>query len=460
MLRDQNDTIAAIATPLGEGGISVIRLSGTKAVEVADRIFRGRSLLQGVPSHSIHHGRIVHPVEGIVDDVLVSVFKKPQSYTGEDVVEISCHGSYYVANKILETVIGLDARLADPGEFTQRAFLNGKMDLMQAEAVADLIHSKTALAHRASIEQLNGALSGSILALRQKLIDLCSLLELELDFAEEGIELADHDRVESSFDAAITDIKELINSYSYGRIIRDGVKVVLAGGPNVGKSSLLNVLLKENRAIVSDIPGTTRDVIEEAILIDGIVFRLVDTAGLRNTADLVEQEGVRRSRNQIYGADLILLLVDSSNVTTADGHDVVADVLRRYGDKVLLVINKVDIIHPSFEMGSFESSEQISISCISSQGIDVLKRKMMQRIISECDPTSSSLRIQSERHRDLLKKTMNSVLAAKTTLQGKLSGEFIAVDLHAALNYLGEIIGITTPDDVLNNIFSRFCIGK
>jgi tRNA modification GTPase len=429
MLRDQNDTIVAIATPLGEGGISVIRLSGTKAVDVANRVFRGKSSLQSAASHSIHHGRVVHPAEGIVDEVLVSVFKKPHSYTGQDVVEISCHGSYYVANKILETVIGNGARMADPGEFTQRAFLNGKMDLMQAEAVADLIHSKTALAHRASIEQLNGALSGSILALRQKLIDLCSLLELELDFAEEGIELADHNRVESSFDDAITDLKKLIDSYSYGRIIRDGVKVVLAGGPNVGKSSLLNILLK-------------------------------DTAGLRNTADLVEQEGVRRSRNQIYGADLILLLLDSSRVTTAEGHDIVADVLRRYGDKVLVVVNKVDIIHPNFEMGSFESCEQITISCISGQGIDVLKRKMMQRIISECDPTSSSLRIQSERHRDLLKKTMNSVLAAKTTLQGKLSGEFIAVDLRAALNYLGEIIGITTPDDVLNNIFSRFCIGK
>ena len=460
MLRDQNDTIAAIATPLGEAGISVIRLSGMKAIEITDRIFQGKSSLQTVPSHSIHHGRIMHPAEGVVDEVLVSVFKRPHSYTGEDVVEISCHGSYYVANKILETVIGLGVRQADPGEFTQRAFLNGKLDLMQAEAVADLIHSKTALAHRASVDQLNGSLSRSILALRQKLIDLCSLVELELDFAEEGIELTDHNRVEVFFDDTITELGRLVDSFNYGRIIRDGVKVVLAGCPNVGKSSLLNVLLKENRAIVSDIPGTTRDVIEEAILIDGIAFRLADTAGLRNTTDIIEQEGVRRSNSQMDGADLILLLIDSSELLTADSHHIVADVLRRYGKRVLLVLNKSDILNENFSLNSFNKYDKISISCTNEVGIDSLTRKMIQHIITTCDPTSSSIRIQSERHRDLLKKTLNSVVAAKATFEGKLSGEFIAVDLRAALNYLGEIIGITTPDDVLNNIFSRFCIGK
>jgi tRNA modification GTPase len=354
MLRDQNDTIAAIATPLGEGGISVIRVSGIRAIEITDRVFKGKASLRGVHSHSIHFGRIADPSEGVIDEVLVSVFKKPHSYTGEDVVEISCHGSHYVTTKILETVIGNGARMADPGEFTQRAFLCGKLDLMQAEAVADLVHSKTALAHRASLEQLNGSLSTSILAIRQKLIDLCSLLELELDFAEEGIELTDHKRVESFFDETITDLEILINSYKYGRIIRDGVKAVLAGAPNVGKSSLLNILLKQNRAIVSDVPGTTRDVIEEAILIEGIAFRLADTAGLRKTSDLVEQEGVRRSRNQISGADLILLLIDSSEIITADGLDIISDVVQRFGDKVLIVLNKVDIIHPKFSLNSFE----------------------------------------------------------------------------------------------------------
>jgi tRNA modification GTPase len=460
MLRDQNDTIAAIATPLGEAGISVIRVSGIRAIEITDSMFRGKASLLRVPTHSIHFGRIADSSEGVIDEVLVSVFKKPHSYTGEDVVEISCHGSHYVTSKILETVIGNGARLADPGEFTQRAFLCGKMDLMQAEAVADLIHSKTALAHRASLEQLNGSLSTSILSIRQKLIDLCSLLELELDFAEEGIELTDHKRVESFFDETITDLEILINSYKYGRIIRDGVKAVLAGAPNVGKSSLLNILLKQNRAIVSDVPGTTRDVIEEAILIEGIAFRLADTAGLRKTSDLVEQEGVRRSRNQISGADLILLLIDSSEIITADGLEIVSEVVQRFGEKVLIVLNKVDIMHPKFGLEPFEARDRINISCITGRGIHELTEKMMQRVISNCDPMSSSVRIQSERHRDLLKKTLTSVIAARSTLLENLTGEFIAVDLRASLNYLGEIIGITTPEDVLHNIFSKFCIGK
>jgi tRNA modification GTPase len=286
------------------------------------------------------------------------------------------------------------------------------------------------------------------------------LLELELDFAEEGIELTDHKRVESFFDDTITDLEVLINSYKYGRIIRDGVKAVLAGAPNVGKSSLLNILLKQNRAIVSDVPGTTRDVIEEAILIEGIAFRLADTAGLRKTSDLVEQEGVRRSHSQISGADLILLLIDSSEIISVDGLEIISHVVHRFGEKVLIVLNKVDIMHPKFSLESFEACDRISISCITGQGIHELTKKMAQRVITNCDPTSSSIRIQSERHRDLLKKTLTSVIAARSTLRENLSGEFIAVDLRASLNYLGEIIGITTPEDVLHNIFSKFCIGK
>lgn len=460
MLRDQNDTIAAIATPLGEAGISVIRVSGKQAIEITDSLFKGKTSLRKALSHSIHFGRIAEPSGGVLDEVLVSVFKRPHSYTGEDVVEISCHGSHYVTTKILETVIGNGARMADPGEFTQRAFLCGKLDLMQAEAVSDLIHSKTALAHRASLEQLNGSLSSSIQAIRQKLIDLCSLLELELDFAEEGIELTDHKRVKSIFDETITDLENLLHSYKYGRIIRDGVKAVLAGAPNVGKSSLLNILLKQNRAIVSDVPGTTRDVIEEAILIEGIAFRLVDTAGLRNTSDLVELEGVRRSRDQISNADLILLLIDSSEIVTADGLDIISEVVHRFGNNVLIVLNKVDIMHPKFSLIPFATLDRISISCISGQGIDLLTKKMMQRVISNCDPTASSVRVQSERHRDLLNKSLTSVIAGRSTLMENLSGEFIVVDLRAALNYLGEIIGITTPEDVLHNIFSKFCVGK
>ena len=459
MLRDKNDTIAAIATPVGEGGISVIRVSGPGAFAVTGKIFNGKLPIGRALSHTIHHGKIVHPVEGLIDEVLVSVYKKPHSYTGEDVVEISCHGGFFVSKKILETVIDSGARLADPGEFTQRSFLNGKMDLMQAEAVADLIHSKTALAHKASIEQLGGALSSSVKAMRQKLIDLCSLLELELDFSEEGIELANAERVSSIFDDTITELKSLVDSFQFGKIVRDGCKVVLAGYPNAGKSSLLNVLLKANRVIVSETPGTTRDVIEETIVVDGIAFRLVDTAGLRETEDLIEQEGVKRSMDEIGSADIILLLLDSAQ-PKLQSHHTIDELVDRYGDKTLVVLNKIDIKHPHFELNSFSKMESISISCIEGTGIRELLAKVVHRVARNYDSNSSSVKIQSERHRDLLIKTMQRVISAQSTHRNGMSGEFIAVDLHSALNYLGEIIGLTTPEDVLNNIFSRFCIGK
>ena len=459
MLRDRNDTIAAIATPLGEAGISLLRISGANAIGVVSAVFRGKSLLTEAISHTIHHGKIVHPQDGLVDDVLVSVFRKPHSYTGEDGVEISCHGSSYISRKVLETVIGAGARMADPGEFTQRAFLNGKMDLMQAEAVADLIHSKTALAHRASLEQLRGRLSTAINDLKRKLIDLCSLLELELDFAEEGIGLADRDKTISFFDETITEIENLIRSYNYGKLIRDGVKVVLAGSPNVGKSSLMNVLLQENRAIVSEIPGTTRDVIEEALLIDGIAFRLVDTAGLRTTTDIVEQEGVKRSNDQIGSADLILLLLDSS-IPLGNELENVLRALRVYGDRVLLVINKMDICSTEFEKEAFVEFESVAISCITKQGIGDLKKKLVHQVLGGFDSNSSSIKIQSDRHRQLLKLTMESLISARTAFMGGLGNELVAIDLRGALSSLGEIIGLTTPEDILNNIFSRFCIGK
>ena len=394
-----------------------------------------------------------------MDEVLVSVFRKPSSYTGEDAVEISCHGSYYVSRKILETVIGAGARMADPGEFTQRAFLNGKMDLMQAEAVADLIHSKTALAHRASIEQLSGRLSTAINNLRKKLIDLCSLLELELDFAEEGIALADFNKTNSIFDDAITELENLIQSYNYGKLIRDGVKVVLAGSPNVGKSSLMNVLLQENRAIVSEVPGTTRDVIEETLIIEGIVFRLVDTAGLRATTDAVEQEGVKRSNDQISSADLILLVLDSS-MPLGGALESVLRSLRDYRDRMILITNKTDILSPEFEKAAFTDFDAVAISCVTRHGIGELTKKLVNRALAGYDSNSSSIKIQSDRHRQLLKMTQNSLISAKIAFMDRLGNELVAIDLRGALNSLGEIIGLTTPEDILNNIFSRFCVGK
>ncbi|HTR82231.1 MAG TPA: tRNA uridine-5-carboxymethylaminomethyl(34) synthesis GTPase MnmE [Bacteroidota bacterium] len=461
MLREAKDTIAAIATPIGEGGIAVIRVSGSLAIEAADRVFRGSRPLSSAKSHTIHYGKIITDRGDLVDDVLVSVFKNPHSYTGEDSVEISCHGSYYVSQKILETVIASGARLADPGEFTQRAFLNGRMDLMQAEAVADLIHSKTALAHKASMEQLNGRLSAEINSIRQNLIELCSLLELELDFAEEGIKLSDKEKILSVFDETITDIKKLIDSYRFGKLVRDGVKVVLAGSPNVGKSSLLNALLQENRAIVSDIPGTTRDVIEESIAINGVVFRFVDTAGLRETSDHVEKEGVRRSNSQIESSDIILLVVDAADPSLAEkGASKVFDVVESYGEKVLIVYNKIDLLPNGHNIKWPYNSAAVLISCLTKEGIEELTNKIYQRAVTNFDSNSSSVKIQSSRHQELLRKCLSSVVSAKSSQVDDLGGELVAVDLRIALDYLGEIVGLTTSDDVLNSIFSNFCIGK
>ncbi len=459
MFRDRSDTIAAIATPLGEAGISVVRVSGDRAIPVVASVFQGNAVLSEARGYTIHHGTIVHPLDGIVDDVLVSVFRRPHSYTGEDGVEISCHGSSFISRKILETVIGAGARMADPGEFTQRAFLNGKMDLMQAEAVAHLIHSKTALAHRASMEQLAGRLSGTINQLRKTLIELCSLLELELDFAEEGIALTDRKKTIAIFDNAITELEGLIQSYGYGKLIRDGVKVVLAGNPNVGKSSLLNVLLQENRAIVSESPGTTRDVIEETLLIDGIAFRIVDTAGLRVTTDLIEQEGVRRSNDQIMSADLILYLLDCS-APLGVSLEGALEFAKRNADKIAVVVNKSDIRSPGFEEEAFADFDTIALSCVTKEGIAGLTKKLVGRVLSGFDSNASSIKIQSARHQQLLKITQNSLISAKTAFSAGLGNELVAIDLRGALNSLGEIVGLTTPEDILNNIFSRFCVGK
>ncbi len=302
-------------------------------------------------------------------------------------------------------------------------------------------------------------MSGAINDLRKKLIDLCSLLELELDFAEEGIAITDERETNSFFDKAITDIEDLLRSYEYGKLIRDGVKVVLAGSPNVGKSSLLNALLRENRAIVSDIPGTTRDVIEEAILIDEITFRLVDTAGLRNTSDLVEQEGVTRSNDQINSADLILLLVDSS-VPLGPAIDTVLSFLKEHEGRVVLILNKTDIRTAEFEYEPLKEFDNVAISCVTTQGLGDLTKKLIHRVLGGFDSNSSSVKIQSERHRHLLQMTKESLISANSAYKNGLGNELVAIDLRGALNCLGEIIGLTTPEDILNNIFSKFCIGK
>lgn len=467
-LAHESDTIAAIATPIGEGGISVIRISGANAIKIADRGFKGKTLLEAAGSHTAHHGRFTNKTNDVLDDVVALVFKGPNSYTGEDTVELSCHGGMFVTKKILETIIEYGTRTALPGEFTKRAFLNGKLDLAQAEAIADLIHARSEVAHRSSLQQLSGSLSERIKAVRDQLVDTIGLLELELDFAEDGFEFLDKSRVAKQIENAISQIDELLSSYSVGKIYRDGVRVVLAGAPNVGKSSLLNALLKENRAIVTDIPGTTRDTIEETITIDGLMFNLTDTAGLRETTDPVEREGVRRTDERIANCDLLLLMFDLSRQLTNDEHMQAEELIERVkqgGAAPVLVLNKMDIKNQT--NGFFQKETKLSvlpvakISAKTTEGLSELKRLIVQTALHGKKAVSESgITITNARHYSSLLKASESLKLSLGSLTNKQSGEFIAVDLRAALDSLGEIIGVVTTDDILNRVFSTFCIGK
>ncbi|MDD8017134.1 MAG: tRNA uridine-5-carboxymethylaminomethyl(34) synthesis GTPase MnmE [Bacteroidota bacterium] len=466
ILKDSKDTIAAIATPIGEGGISVIRVSGERAFSIVDHLFHGNKKIVDCISHTIHFGTIIDPSSmETIDTVLVSIFRNPHSFTGEDIVEISSHGGYFLSQKILALLLSTGARPAEPGEFSLRAFMNAKFDLTQAEAIADIIHAKTEKAHKASVEQLEGKLSSYVQNIRTEILSVCSLLELELDFSQEGIELVDKSNVAVKLDTVINIIKKLTDSFYEGKLVRDGVRVALIGRPNSGKSSLLNILLEEERAIVSEVPGTTRDVIEESILIDGIEFIFSDTAGLRKAFDKIEQEGIRRTAIISERSDIILLLVDSSQVLSKTDSNIHQEILETFINKkpILIAINKLDIKHSEFSLpiNDFPKNSQfVGLSCISHLGISRLKKALFELTVPKHDSTASSVTITNVRHRDALEKALSALLAARESINKGLSGDFIAVDLHLALDYLGEIIGLTTPDDILNNIFSKFCIGK
>ena len=458
------DTIAAIATPAGVGGIAVIRVSGKDTVAVVDPLFHGRRSLRECPSHTVHLGSIVGKGGKMIDSVLATVFREPHSYTGETVVELSCHGGAYISRSILDAVIAAGARIARPGEFTERAFLNGKIDLTQAEAVADLIHSQSESSRRASLEQLQGKLGARIRELRQELLDLCSLLEVELDFSDEGIVFASRSDTLARLARLIQTLSEMSDSFTEGKLIREGVKMVLAGRPNAGKSSLLNILLKENRAIVSDIPGTTRDIIEENVSIDGVLFRLVDTAGLRKTSDSIEREGVRRTETQIQMSDIALFLIDSSKPMNDDERLVLRDVrrlTREHGSKLVVVLNKTDLETPDWiDDADFSDREVARISCKEHFGIDTLRTRLLETILPHHHAMASSPAIQNSRHKLVLDQAIEAIGLAAVSLKNEMSNEFIIVDIRRSLDALGEIIGLTTPDDILENIFAKFCIGK
>lgn len=448
---DINGTIAAIATPPGEGAIGIIRLSGADAITIADKIFYGKKLA-AQPSHTIHFGKIKDGDE-VIDEVVVSLYKGPKSYTGEDVVEISCHGSQYVLERVLELCLRNGAIIAKAGEFTQRAFLNNKMDLTQAEAVADLIASQSGAAHRAAIHNLRGGFSDELKDLREQLIQFSALLELELDFSEEDVEFADRTKFYELIQLLTDTTERLIISFSLGNVIKKGVSVAIVGKPNAGKSTLLNALLNEERAIVSEIAGTTRDSIEETLNINGILFRLIDTAGIReHTSDIVETMGVQRSRDIMKRADIVVYLFDMNEEKVADVNDQKA-VFDQEGVKYILVGNKADVGEREF------GEEVLYIAAKKKENVHQLRDTLYDKVVGGQVSTEGTV-VTNARHHSSLQEVLRSLQDIKAGLDNNISGDLIALDVRRCLHYLGEITGQVTTEDKLDYIFSKFCIGK
>ncbi|MFO7448117.1 MAG: tRNA uridine-5-carboxymethylaminomethyl(34) synthesis GTPase MnmE [Ignavibacteriaceae bacterium] len=446
------DTIAAVATPSGAGAISVIRISGPRSFSAVDSIFTGKNKISSADTHTIHYGKITDEKGDLIDDVLISVFRNPHSYTGEDSVEISTHGNPFITKRIIGLLINKNIRMAEPGEFTRRAFLNNKIDLAQAEAVVDVISSRTEASLKGARNQLDGLLSAKVNELRESLINSSSFIELELDFAEEDIEFIGHDELLQRIKQIIAEIDKLLSTYSFGRIVHDGVNVALVGKPNVGKSSLLNYILKESRAIVSAIPGTTRDIIREEVSIDGILFRLFDTAGLRVSEDVIEKEGVVRSQEAVKNADIVLLLNDVEQGISEDLFENMAALSGK--EKILTVMNKIDLKKEQ------NTGCDVSISAVTGEGIDTLFIKLKEKALGGSTYSERSAVVSNLRHYNCLKMAKENLLNAKASVENRLSGEFISVDLRNAASSLGEVIGEVTSDDILNNIFMKFCIGK
>lgn len=453
-----DDTIVALATPPGVGAIAVTRLSGKKAFEIANDLFPSKDI-SAQPTHTLHVG-LLKDGNVILDEVVLSLFRGPASYTGEDVVEISSHGSPYIQKEIIAACINRGARMARPGEFTQRAFLNGKMDLAQAEAVADLIAANTLASQRTALHTMRGGFSEDLKQLREQLIRFSALIELELDFSQEDVEFADRKQFYELIDKLDKSTGELMNSFQLGNVIKNGVSVAIAGKPNAGKSTLLNVLLNENRAIVSEIAGTTRDTIEEVINIDGILFRLIDTAGIRrHTSDSIEKMGIEKSLEKIKTADLVLYLFDANEETTEQVSQLQEE-LNKQSIRFLLVGNKADKNEEALLQQKFSSAENIVfISAKFNRHIGLLKKKMIDMVMSGTVQTESTI-VTNARHYHALKEVSKSLAEIKSGMDNKLPGDLLALDIRRCLYYLGEITGEITNEDQLDYIFSKFCIGK
>ncbi len=460
------DIICAVSTAPGMGAIAVIRLSGDGAIALVDHCFvspTGRKLLD-VAANTVHFGQIISD-GGVVDEVLVTVFHAPHSFTGEESVEIACHGSVYIQQSMLKLLVDMGARLAAPGEFTQRAFLNGKMDLSQAEAVADLIASSSAAAHRMAISQMKGGFSAELMKLRAELLHITSLLELELDFSEEDVEFADRSELHRIAENIGVLLERLCRSFSLGNVIKNGVPVAIVGNTNVGKSTLLNALLQEEKAIVSDIAGTTRDVIEDTINLNGITFRFIDTAGIRTTSDEVENMGIERTFSKISQASVVLLLTDLQRGVESF-EEYYREVKKRLSATATLVIvlNKTDqvedLLTPQETIRLFTSGEKIiPISARTGFNLDVLVQELTNTVnLNELN--ASDVIVSNVRHYEALKHALTAIQRVQDGLQSNLSGEFISQNIRECLHYLGEITGEITTDEVLGNIFKHFCIGK
>jgi len=452
-----DETIVALATPPGVSAIGVVRLSGNKALPIIDQLFPSKNL-SDQPSHSLHVG-FIHDEGKILDEVVVSIYKNPRSYTGEDLVEISGHGSPYVLQQIINACIKKGARLAKPGEFTQRAFLNGKIDLTQAEAVADLIASNTASSQKAALHNIRGGFSNQLKDLREKLIRFSALIELELDFSQEDVEFADRKQLHDLVDEVDEVTTSLINSFQLGNVIRNGISVAIIGKPNAGKSTLLNTLLNEDRAIVSEIPGTTRDTIEEVLNIDGILFRLIDTAGIRqHTTDAIESVGVKRSLEKMKQADLVLYVFDVKEPVSELKS--IRSELQTNKIKFLLVANKIDGGSEIEIKQKFSDHENIVfVSAKNGLHLETLKERMVDTVWQGQVQAESTI-VTNARHYHALQQLHSSLLDVKKGLVEKLPGDLLALDIRRCLYYLGEITGEITNEDQLDYIFSKFCIGK
>ena len=451
----RNDTIVALATAQGISAIAVIRLSGKDAIVITQKIFKGKNLLEAA-SHTVHFGTVQH--EGkIIDEVLITVFKKPNSFTQENAVEISCHGSPVIIKEIIKLLLSHGARLAGPGEFTKRAFLNGRFDLAQAEAVADLINAETDNARQAALNQMRGGFSKEINHLREELIHFASLIELELDFGEEDVEFAKRDDLRKLIIKIQSYLSALIQSFDQGNVIKNGVPTVIAGKPNAGKSTLLNVLLNEEKAIVSEIAGTTRDVIEDEIVLGGINFRFIDTAGLRETQDVIEAMGVERTRDRMKKASVILYLFDLTANNLPEIQDEVKE-LEKFGIPFIKVGNKVDKANQEL-INTLSQEGFIFISASHKTNIQQLKDKLLS-FFQVSTVKSGDVLVTNLRHYQNLLQTHESLDRVLTGMRDNITGDFLAMDIRQSLHYLGEITGEITTDDLLENIFSKFCIGK